>query len=275
MLGEYNYEVTYIPGKLNVRADDLSRLNIKADYLSRLNVKADYLSRLNVKADYLSRLKRAETNGKGMYTCDDNIYSFIQGDTCLEQLRSEQEVDPIILIGENKEGENGQLKRIIKQLRIERDVLTKTGQAIIPRSLQLYVINEIHKDGDLANHFGIDKTYNLLKKRFYRPNMYRSLKNYIAECITCNKCKADQSNKAPLFPIIVPECPMEFLPIDIAHMETDHEGYRHILIMGDMFSKYIEAVPMKDQTPETTLCGNHGLPNTDVLYTFYRIKAET
>ena len=56
-----------------------------------------------------------------------------------------------------------------------------------------------------------------------------------------------------LFPIIVPECPMEFLSIDIAHMETDPEGYRYILIMGDMFSKYIEAVPLKDQTSETII----------------------
>ena len=81
--------------------------------------------------------------------------------------------------------------------------------------------------------------------------MCRTLKNYIAECITCNKCKADQNNpKAPLFPIILPECRMEFLSIDSAHMETD-PGYRYILIMGDMFSKYIEAVPLKDQTSET------------------------
>ena len=36
-------------------------------------------------------------------------------------------------------------------------------------------------------------------------------------------------------------------------METDPEGYRYILIMGDMFSKYIEAVPLKDQTSETII----------------------
>ena len=74
------------------------------------------------------------------------------------------------------------------------------------------------------------------------------------ECITCNKCKADQSNpKAPLVPIVVPESPMKFLSIDIAHMETDPEGYRYLLVMGDMFSKYIEAVPMKDQATETII----------------------
>ena len=229
-LEEYNYKVTYIPGKLNV------------------------------KADALSRLKCVETNNhEEMYDCDDNIYSFIQRDKFLEQLRSEQEADQIILnakqlIGENKEVKNGQLKRINKQLRIENDILTKIGRAIIPRSFHLYAIDEIHKSGDLANHFRIDKTYSLLKKRFYWPNVYRSVTNYIAECITCNKCKADQINpKAPLVPIIVPESPMEFLSIDIAHMETDPEDYRYLLVMGDMFSKYIEAVPMKDQTAETII----------------------
>ena len=108
-----------------------------------------------------------------MYDCDNKIYSFIQRDTFLEQLRSEQEADLIILnakqlISENKEVKNGQLKRINKQLRIGKDILTKSGRPIIPRSLQLYVIDEIRKDGDLANHFGIDKTYNLLAE--YVPN---------------------------------------------------------------------------------------------------------
>ena len=83
-------------------------------------------------------------------------------------MRSEQEADLIILnakqlISENNEGKNGQLKRINKQSRIEKDInqIRSTNHRC-----NLYVIDEIPKDGDLANHFGIDKTYNLLKNVF-------------------------------------------------------------------------------------------------------------
>ena len=44
---------------------------------------------------------------------------------------------------------------------------------------------------------------------------------------------------------------MTFISIDIAYMEPDTEGYKYLLIMGDIFSKYIEAVPTKDQQAPT------------------------
>ena len=79
--------------------------------------------------------------------------------------------------------------------------------------------------------------------------MFRCVQNYMADCEICAKCKADSINpKAPLIPVVVPESPMEFVSFDIAHMEPDAEGYRYLLLMGDVFSKYIEAVPLKEQS---------------------------
>ena len=40
---------------------------------------------------------------------------------------------------------------------------------------------------------------------------------------------------------------MAFISIDIAYTE----GYKYLLIMGDIFSKYFEAVPTKDQQAQT------------------------
>ena len=41
---------------------------------------------------------------------------------------------------------------------------------------------------------------------------------------------------------------MEFIAMDIACMPMDNDGYQYILLIGDMFSKYIDAVPLRDQT---------------------------
>ena len=49
----------------------------------------------------------------------------------------------------------------------------------------------------------------------------------------------------------IPNAPMEFIAIDIAFMPRDSQGYDYFLLIGDLFSKYIEAVPMKDQTSAT------------------------
>ena len=45
-----------------------------------------------------------------------------------------------------------------------------------------------------------------------------------------------------------PEAPMQFISIDIAFMPKDHHCFQYFLLIGDIFSKYIHAVPFKDQT---------------------------
>ena len=206
-LEEFDYQVQYIPGSRNVKADALSRNNN-------------------------SHLKNRPED-----RWEDHIY-FVESDRFHVQLQTEQDNDPVIsnaktLIRENKEIPNGRLRRVRRQLRIENGILTKSGRPIIPHSLQSYVTDEIHKHGLLPNHFGIDKTYSLLKRRFYWPNMFGILKNYVAGCKICGQCKVDSvTPRAPLIPIITPQCPMEFIAIDIAHMETDTWGYRYLLIIA-------------------------------------------
>ena len=40
---------------------------------------------------------------------------------------------------------------------------------------------------------------------------------------------------------------MEYVSIDIAVLPPDDSSFKYMLLIGDVFSKYIEAVPMKDQ----------------------------
>ena len=44
---------------------------------------------------------------------------------------------------------------------------------------------------------------------------------------------------------------MEFLALDIAYLPVDTEGFQYILLIGDVFSKYVEAVSLQDQTAPT------------------------
>ena len=44
---------------------------------------------------------------------------------------------------------------------------------------------------------------------------------------------------------------MQFISLDIACVPKDMNGYQYILLIGDVFSKYIQAVPLKDQTAPT------------------------
>ena len=86
--------------------------------------------------------------------------------------------------------------------------------------------------------------------------MYTYVANFIACCEICSKCKTENHPpKAPLLPIHEPEAPMEFISLDIGYMPQDVDGY--ILLIGDLFSKYIEVIPLVDQTAPTIIEALH------------------
>ena len=51
--------------------------------------------------------------------------------------------------------------------------------------------------------------------------------------------------------MVIPSRPIEFITIGIAHMPKDSSSYQYFLLIGDMFSKFIQAVPTCDQEAST------------------------
>ena len=82
--------------------------------------------------------------------------------------------------------------------------------------------------------------------------MFAYVQNYCASCKTCQQSKCDtHPPKAPIIPMMIPEAPMQFISIDIAYMPPDDDGYKYVLQVEDLFSKYIQALPLRDQTAPT------------------------
>ena len=219
-LEEYNYNVEYIRGKDNV------------------------------KAHLLSRNPAANLN-QPPSTFEENAFATAIDNTAfVEQLRQEQDTAPVInktkrLITHGENIVSGRFKRVQNQLRIVNNILTKSGRPVVPPSLKNFIVSEVHCEA----HFGTEKTYLLLKDRFFWPNMYGYVKNFVSQCLICQQTKSDASPpKAPLTHMATLEAPMEFLSIDIAYMPPDQRGFKYFLLIGDVFSKYIQAAPLKDQT---------------------------
>ena len=121
----------------------------------------------NVKVDPFPR-NRASSPIQPPSEFESKIYTVaIENTNFSDQICGEQCSDPIIsmakhLILNGLEITAGRLKRLRKQLRVENDMLTKSGRPLLPPSLRKFVVAEIHN----VAHYGTEKTYSLLKGSF-------------------------------------------------------------------------------------------------------------
>ncbi|GFR81342.1 Pol polyprotein [Elysia marginata] len=47
---------------------------------------------------------------------------------------------------------------------------------------------------------------------------------------------------------------LEIVAMDFTHLEMSRDGFEDVLVITDVYSKWVVAVPLKDQTDETVVC---------------------
>ena len=221
-LEELDFSVQYIPGMFNVKAVVLSRNQAASDIQPPTKFEENIFAFFGYKDGFCfsSSVKRGTIERSLDIRCH----------------KTHPEWRKIL---------KGKLKRVQLQLRVCDGKLTKSGRTIIPPSLQKLIVTEYHNVAD----FRTDKIYSLLKDRYYWPGMYNYIKLFSQDCQTCQKTKcATSPPKASLVPIFIPNAPKQILSIDIAYLPKDNKGYQYLLLIGDIFSKFVQALPLKDQT---------------------------
>jgi len=104
----------------------------------------------------------------------------------------------------------------------------------------------------MSMHPGVTKTLLKLREYYWFPKMRTTVEAHIRECGSC------QTRKNPKIPLRVPlrnqyaNEPWEIVSIDFQGPLTESdEGFRHILVLTDFFSKWTEITPTKDQLATT------------------------
>ena len=121
-------------------------------------------------------------------------------------------------------------------------------QYVIPKALQATVLRETHNLG----HLGIKKTLEAVKTRFYWPGYEADVEKWIKCCDQCQKRNPPQpSVPAPLGTIQATR-PFERISWDImGPLPVTPRGNQYILVVTDIFTKWIEAFSLADTTAVT------------------------
>ena len=114
----------------------------------------------------------------------------------------------------------------------------------IPSShLHTELIKEAHKQVSTA-HPGRDKTYRLLRARYYWRGMLADVQRFIRNCHQCRRADVPR-DKTPglLHPLPIPERPWQHVTMDYKSQPKDKHGFDNVFVVVDRLSKQSVCTP--------------------------------
>jgi transposase InsO family protein len=246
-LSEYYFMIMYRAGKENGKADALTRRDneteaqdgVKADYrtrsfLSQDQVDPQVLQDLGITVDDIE-LAPAEPDLDEPIGLIDRIIQANKGSDSLDALRTQA-----------RSTEPGELT-------LEDGLLLYAGRLVIPRINNIItdLVKEAHCQVSTA-HPGRDKTYQLLRPRYYWVGMKADIDRYIRNCHDCRRAHVPR-DKIPgyLHPLPVPDRPWKHVTMDFKSAPRDKHGFDNILVVVDRLTKQAISEPcLKTVTAE-------------------------
>uniref|UniRef100_A0A3P9NJ42 Gypsy retrotransposon integrase-like protein 1 n=1 Tax=Poecilia reticulata TaxID=8081 RepID=A0A3P9NJ42_POERE len=128
------------------------------------------------------------------------------------------------------------------------DGQTEVEQIVLPQCLQEGILRSLHDD---HGHQGVERTLQLIRSRFYWHNMHLDVEQWCKNCERCVLSKALLPKVKIYMGTIKASRPNEILAIDFTVLEPATDGRENVLVMTDVFSKFPQTVPTKDQRAST------------------------
>ena len=154
-----------------------------------------------------------------------------------------------------------QFWNLFDELTIQNDILcrevqhTKTGvkifQQIVPQPLVQTILHSLHSH-DTSAHLGVTKTLEKVRSRFYWPGHKRDVEVFVASCLACQKRNSPPKKHIHSLRAWKPSFPFSTVGIDFLGPLPPSSGNIYILLIGDHFTKWHEAIPLPDQSASTT-----------------------
>ena len=131
----------------------------------------------------------------------------------------------------------------------QRGLLCYKGRAVVP--IQKSLIQELlylYHDDQLAGHWGVDKTKELLERKFYWPGLAADVREYVTTCSICQHIAIPRHKPyGKLEPLQVPERPWQEVSLDfITQLPSSYIGtaeYDAILVVVDRYTKMARFIP--------------------------------
>lgn len=100
-------------------------------------------------------------------------------------------------------------------------------------------------------HLGVERTLDLVRERFYWPQMHQDVEHFVTKVCECVKKKRpSRQTRAPLTPIQTTYL-FEQVSVDFLHLDKCKHGYEYILVVMDHFTRFAQAYATKNKSAKT------------------------
>jgi transposase InsO family protein len=239
-LSEYYFTIMYRTGKSNGKADALTRRDdevkaqdgVKTEYRTRAFLSEDQidprvLQDLGIEINPLELAPLEDDHLEESTSLVDQILQANRSASSLDALRTQA-----------TSADAGEFS-------LEDGLLFYSGRLVIPRTGELItsLIQEAHTQVSTA-HPGAEKTYHLLRPRYYWKGMRADIKRYIRNCHACKRSHPPR-DKTPglLHPLPIPDRPWQHITMDFKSQPKDKHGYDCVWVVIDRLSKQAVSVP--------------------------------
>ena len=227
--------------------------------LQQFNFSLEYLpGRANAVADMLSRPPCSADTHTASENCICAFFIDIPNKSS-SQIREEQLKDDYIkdIISSIESQNENSLKWSNRNYLINNGILycyadddSEEAQLVIPSHERNDVL-KAHHDESTAGHYGIERTTARICKRYYWPGMRAEIAKYIKNCIECQRFKATNLKPAGLLQTTSSKQRFEVVAVDLfGPLPPTEEGYKWILIVEDVASRWTEVFKLVDATAE-------------------------
>ena len=229
-LKDYDFGLSYHPGKANVVADALSRKSLHVATMMSLEQRLiEEFRDLNL---------AIEVRPKSLFVGTLQITNEF-----VDHIREAQGDDPFL---------QGKVLDVMgdKNVEFEKDttgLIRFKGRICVPSldDLKVKILEEAHKSR-LSFHPGMTKMYQDLKRSFWWHGMKKDVAEYVARCLTCQKAKVEhQRPSGELKPLEIPEWKWESISMDfVSSLPKTSRGHDAVWVIVDRLTKSAHFIPV-------------------------------